>query len=548
MEYDHLFLQDVGDNIDFLQIAGFEFISFSTAGEHDDVVLDQSHFSGDVYSIGVNAGVTLTVKDASFVNADIRGGTLIVDNVAMDEVIGGKDADEAVLTGETLQVRQVRLGEGDDVLHVDDVSRVEQLIDGGEGHDTIFLKGSGALQFDKIVGFEEVVLSGDDGAAALQLSGDLLGTQITLQTDASFSAGILERAELDSSASAVSFTLAEDGKLGELTSSGAGGSAVTNSGVIFGDVQLGEGDDSYIAQGGGRAGTVSGGAGNDSFVSGEAGGSYAGGAGDDSFRSGTGRDRHEGGEGLDTFSGTASELDGDFIEGFELGETIEILDAVLHNGDISAIANDDSAILTFGDSSLVLQGDFAGAGFLAVGQANGSTELALLRELASLKEGEAVAAGDMHGMEGSKYLSAETSSSFEVTLQPAEAGAGFNNSLGVYEVRADGSIADVRLLAANVKDGGTFTVADVDAGSTLGFFIPAGRSICRGRSGRQAGHRPFERNRGADTGRGGGCGRRHLRQPRCFAERRRCRACALRSCTERRRRAARGVRGYDAHR
>jgi hypothetical protein len=68
-------------------------------------------------------------------------------------------------------------------------------------------------------------------------------------------------------------------------------------------------------------------------------------------------------------------------------------------------------------------------------------------------------------------LSSSTSSRFKVTLQESDAGAAFENSLGVYEVRSDGRIADVRLLTENVKLGGTFLVENIDDGSTLGFFI-----------------------------------------------------------------------------
>ena len=69
---------------------------------------------------------------------------------------------------------------------------------------------------------------------------------------------------------------------------------------------------------------------------------------------------------------------------------------------------------------------------------------------------------------------------FTVTIEKGS-GANYKNTVGVYEVDANGNIVDVRILSANAKGdaGSSYTVTDVEAGNELGFFLVqnGGRSL-----------------------------------------------------------------------
>ena len=197
-----------------------------------------------------------------------------------------------------------------------------------------------------------------------------------------------------------------------------------------------------------------------------------GGDGNDLLRPGLGADRLTLGGGRDTVSGTLEELAGDEISDLLEGDTLVVEGAALRSEDVLETGG---PFVLFsgpnGDSFELGLGRDLGTELIFAGQLTGDTSIASVFHLVDLAEGRSVFSSDVNGVAVPLYLNGDTSDRFEVTLQPADAAADYSNSLGVYEVRADGTIADVRLLTANVKDGGTFTVEEVEQGSTLGFFI-----------------------------------------------------------------------------
>ncbi len=241
--------------------------------------------------------------------------------------------------------------------------------------------------------------------------------------------------------------------------------------VVTGDVRLGDGNDSFLESGTASvAGTVFGEGGDDTLIGSAAADRLNGGDGNDTIQGGGGADILTGGAGADLFRGTLNDLAEDTITDFDSLDRLEITAAFT----VDETAGAETLTLTTADDMtfiLNLAGDYAGSGFLGTGQATGTTTITQIGDLIALAEGTAVAATSINGIALDSFLSSETSDSFVVRLQPADAAAAFDNSLGVYEVRADGSIADVRLLTGNVKDGGTFDVTDLDDGSSLGFFI-----------------------------------------------------------------------------
>ena len=193
--------------------------------------------------------------------------------------------------------------------------------------------------------------------------------------------------------------------------------------------------------------------------------------GDDVVRPGLGDDNVNLGEGADRVIGTLEELGGDQIVDFDEEDSILVEGTVIRSIDVSG---GETGFYTFriGTREAVIGiGNAPGSELIFAGQLTGDTTITGEFLLPSLNEGSSVSPGFINGVAAPLYLSGDTASAFTVTLQPASAGADFRNSLGVYEVRADGTIADVRLLADDVTTGGTFTVEDVDLGSTLGFFI-----------------------------------------------------------------------------
>lgn len=139
--------------------------------------------------------------------------------------------------------------------------------------------------------------------------------------------------------------------------------ALANSGVIYGDVSLGAGDDTYTARRGGATdGEVFGGAGNDILKGGSAIDILKGGTEDDELRGRKGDDRLDGGSGKDVLRGGEGE---DLLKG---GEGIDILkggvgDDELRGGKgadtLTGGAGDDLLIGNNGSDTFVFAGNLA---------------------------------------------------------------------------------------------------------------------------------------------------------------------------------------------
>ncbi len=99
-----------------------------------------------------------------------------------------------------------------------------------------------------------------------------------------------------------------------------------------------------LISGGNGADVIDGGTGNDTVLGGVSDDRLIGGSGDDVLSGevgndflagGAGSDTLHGGSGQDTFSGTASELDGDFVEGITNGDVIEVVGESFGGGDVT---------------------------------------------------------------------------------------------------------------------------------------------------------------------------------------------------------------------
>ena len=109
---------------------------------------------------------------------------------------------------------------------------------------------------------------------------------------------------------------------------------------------------------------------------------------------------------------------------------------------------------------------------MAVG-AQGETSVKFATFLPELAEGQAVATDLINGTNNQKFLTGDGSTSFKVSLNETLTSAGYDNSLGVYEVDATGAIMDAQLLVTGAKSmpSATIDIDQVEAGHQLGFFL-----------------------------------------------------------------------------
>lgn len=171
-----------------------------------------------------------------------------------------------------------------------------------------------------------------------------------------------------------------------------------------------------------------------------------------------------------TLTGDLADFAGDRVIGIGTddvfrftGEGLTAIDgAVFGDGDV-----------TIGDTVIEIPGvDFGVGDFLDVAGPDAVTAR-FVEFLPMLEEARDNSDVIVPGIPAPDYLTATEMSEFTVSIDPGRAGAAFSNMVGVYEVDTDGDIIDVRILQENARNGGTFTLDDVEAGHQLGFFVVA---------------------------------------------------------------------------
>jgi Ca2+-binding RTX toxin-like protein len=115
----------------------------------------------------------------------------------------------------------------------------------------------------------------------------------------------------------------------------AGDEAITNVGVMLGQVSLGDGSDSFEGSAGRQSGPVNGGGGNDILIGSlGAGNQLLGGSGDDQLTGGDGRDVLTGGSGADEIDGGAG-IDIASWRTEAVGAVVDLADNLLNAGSAS---------------------------------------------------------------------------------------------------------------------------------------------------------------------------------------------------------------------
>jgi len=182
------------------------------------------------------------------------------------------------------------------------------------------------------------------------------------------------------------------------------------------------------------------------------------------------------GGGADVVRGPVANFFDDVIDDFGLDDTM-----VFEGTEIARSAIDvtfGSAILdvdTDGDGSsngqFTLEGDFSAGDFMAVVD-SGDTMVTFETFLPALQEGQALDPNLVNGIINQNFLKGDGSSDFQITLRDMGF-AGYDNTIGVYEIDASGNIIDTRILFenANADKSAIAGITDVEAGNRLGFFI-----------------------------------------------------------------------------
>ena len=235
------------------------------------------------------------------------------------------------------------------------------------------------------------------------------------------------------------------------------------------------------------------GAGNDTIIGNDLDNVLNAGAGNDTIIAGTGDDIMIGGIGADAIyfhfgngilsSGhdilrdTPADLNGDQVWGFGSGYTSAVDVRGVQFGQIGLVVADSnqSATVSSEGSTATLNGQFTNGQFMVDTRGSGDQEhtaVSFVQYMPTLTEGKAVNSGVLNGVANQPFLTGDGSARFTLTFNQAI--SSFDNTLGYYQVSADGTIHDVRLLFTNthaVAAGQTVDLGVPSNNEKIGFFL-----------------------------------------------------------------------------
>ena len=196
--------------------------------------------------------------------------------------------------------------------------------------------------------------------------------------------------------------------------------------------------------------------------------------GNDIVRGGAGADTIHFGQGYSILRDSAADLNGDVVRDFGFG-AVDVLG--LRLGWNSLAVTSDQATVTAGGATVELNGSFAGNGAFILsargGGADAHTAMSYVNFLPSLAEGVSVSNAALNGVAAQSYLTGDGAVRF--TLEFKSAVSAFANSLGVYKIKADGTISDVQILFDNTLDvaaaARSIDLGVAGNGERIGFFL-----------------------------------------------------------------------------
>ena len=247
----------------------------------------------------------------------------------------------------------------------------------------------------------------------------------------------------------------DDDKLADLNNEDAGTAGYIAQGNVYnallhkGDLRsavanltTGSGNDTLI--GNDRDNVLKAGAGTDIIVTSGGNDTVSGGADADTIHFGAGHS---------TLRDSVADLNGDVVREFGFG-AVDVLGLRLGWNSISITAGQTT--ISAGGSTVELNGSFAGNGaFILSARGSGPTPIprvGYVNYLPSLAEGVSVNTTSINGVADQSFLTGDGSVRF--TLEFKSAVSAFANSLGIYKIKADGTIGDVHILFDNTLERG----------------------------------------------------------------------------------------------
>ncbi len=181
--------------------------------------------------------------------------------------------------------------------------------------------------------------------------------------------------------------------------------------------------------------------------------------------------------GHDILRDTPVDLNGDQVWGFGSGYTSAVDVRGVQFGQISLVVADShqSATVSSEGSTATLNGQFTNGQFMVDTRGSGDQEhttVSFVQFMPTLTEGKAVSSGALNGVANQPFLTGDGSVRFTLTFNQAI--SSFDNTLGYYQVSADGTIHDVRLLFTNTHAVAAGQTVDLGVPSTderIGFFL-----------------------------------------------------------------------------
>jgi hypothetical protein len=226
------------------------------------------------------------------------------------------------------------------------------------------------------------------------------------------------------------------------------------------------------------------GSGNDKIIGNDLDNFLNAGAGSDTIIAGPGGDSiyfHFGNgilsSGHDILRDTPADLNGDQVWGFGSGYTSALDVLGVQFGQISLVVSDNhqSATLSAPDATTKLNGLFTGGDFMIDTRGSGDQEhtaFSFVQYMPTLSEGRAVNSSVLNGIGNQPFLTGDGSVHFTLTFNQAV--SSYANILGYYQVSADGTIHDVRILFSNTHNAGAGQTIDLGVPNNnerIGFFL-----------------------------------------------------------------------------
>ena len=235
----------------------------------------------------------------------------------------------------------------------------------------------------------------------------------------------------------------------------------------------GSGNDTLI--GNDRNDTLNAGAGNDTIIAGTGDDIMIGGPGADSIHFHFGNGILSSGH--DILSDTPADLNGDQVWGFGSGYTsaVDVLGVQFEQTGLVVSSDSHSATLNLPDATAKLDGAFTGGDFMIDTRGSGDqahTTVSFVQFMPTLAEGKEVSSSVINGIADQPFLTGDGSVRFTLTFN--EAISAFHNSLGFFEVSADGTIHDARMLFSNTlaaTAGQTVDLGVPNNNERIGFFL-----------------------------------------------------------------------------